>query len=915
VTAEKSSVFTEKLPVDEFLPEIERLLAKHPVLILTAETGAGKSTRVPFHFWQKGLKVSVTQPRRIAARALSQYLAQKAALPWGGKIGYQTGFESRFSSATKLLFLTDGVQLQKEMRKPQDCDLLVLDEIHEWNLNQEILLGLVKKKLENGFLIKNGKRVAVMSATLKAAQLSAFLDNAPVVSIPGRGFPVAGHHRQSSFLLPDTAALVEEGKNILVFQPGKQEIEKFTVDLKAMLGSRQGKTIILPLHSELPPAEQGKVFRRYNRPKVVVATDIAQTSLTIEDIDVVVDDGTKKEVRVINGIEGLYPVNISRSECLQRAGRAGRVRSGTYILCAELDVNDREAFPEPEIRRLNLESVVLRQLKWGIDPLTFPSFHRPRKKLVISALHKLKVFGALDEQNRVTPAGERMAELPVSIRAARLLIESEKGGPAVVDKALKIIALLECKGVAGPEYRGEKLYSEAWRSDLLNHLSLWETGRRLRGFLSAKKSAQAGLVYRELQRRLALKTRSRDLDPREKTLLFRAVVSAFADGVFRKCESLYCREGEAREVDRHSVLRDNSPELLVGLPFDLVVRHNRDWPQRVEESKLPLLTFCSEISLGILEELKPFGFEKTNSIEIKSGRIVFRDHYYFGRQEIETRARMPRWQDKSEAIPVVEKVLDWLAAQGEHSPLAQVEARLQACFYDALPLLPKINDSYRQLLRRAWRRKLLTHLRTDDLNLFLPFHQEFKVLTLADLLPRKAILALRAGNWPGCLRIAGAEIPVRYQQGRPYLICDLESFRLVTKADTLLPTGDSAGIDLSGRLFTSWQAALNQCNEELRLQIFNSGFRDHRPVAEMSEIVDLEFPQAVPGGRGLHNTSFEFHAIPRPGRHQVQLEFFLNPEEAARAFSESLQDWREACRLFKQKALGDMFRAKGWKVR
>ncbi len=903
------------MPVDEFLPEIERLLQKNPVLVLSAETGAGKSTRLPFYFWRRKLRVAVTQPRRLATRALSQFLAARSGRTWGQEIGYQTGFESRFSTGTRLLYLTDGVQLQKEIRRQQNYDLLVLDEIHEWNLNQEILIGLVRKNLESGLLNKKSKKVVIMSATLQGAQLASFLGHAPLISVPGRSFPVAMQHRQSQFLLPDTAALLEEGKNVLVFQPGKQEIEQFKEDLLALLPHSENKPAVLPLHSELSLADQNRVFQHYPQPKAVIATDIAQTSLTIDDIDVVMDDGIKKELRVNNGIEGLYPVNISQAECLQRAGRAGRVKSGTYILCADLAVNDREAYPEPEIRRLNLESVVLRMLKWSIDPLSFRTFHRPKKNLINNALYKLQVFGALDDQNQVSPDGARMADLPLSIRASRLLLEAEKGGPAVIDQALKLIALLESRGISGPDYQGEKLYSGSYRSDLLNQLALWEGGRRYRALISQKKAGLARMIYQELQRRLELKIVSRKLSVSENSLLFRALLSAFVDSVFRRQEGFYCREGELRELDRHSILIENPPDLLVGLPFDLLIRQQRDWPLKTEERKLSLLTFCSEISCRQLEELNPFSFSKQTGIEIESGRVVCRDHYSFGLAEIEVRSRAPLWHDKQEMTEVADKVLEWLAANPDGFPLAAAEARLQPFFYDALPLLPRLKLSFRQLARRAWKRKLIKSLRSDDLHLFIPFHPEFKVLTLADLLPAEAVAGLRKSGWPGSLILQDEEIPLHYRDGKPFLLCSRDQLARISASDTLLPTGENAGLEISGQLFSSWQEALDWCNENLRRELFAARFRDQRPEAEMADIVDLDFPQAVQGGPGLHKTVFEFFAVPLAREGSVHLVYFLSREEAADFFRQNEQAWQAACRDFKQKSLGDLFRAKGWKVR
>ncbi len=382
-----------ELPVDRFRSLIEETIEKNPVTIITAETGAGKSTRVPLWLWQKGKKVAVTQPRRIAARSLATWLAESNRIHLGNEIGYVTGFEQKSSRKTSLLYLTDGVQMIREIRKKRYYDALILDEVHEWNLNQEVLMGAVKKSLDSGYFRKTGKRAVIMSATLQAGKLSSFLNGAPVISVPGRGYPVTHYNHRPFFMLSDTVQLVEQERNTLVFLPGKKEIENFLDGLKETLRKDKLKAELLPLHSELPLKEQAKVFKNYSVPKVIAATDIAQTSITIDDIDAVIDSGIKKEVHDINGIEGLYPVEISQAECHQRAGRAGRVKSGIYILSSDTDIKQRQAFPQPEIRRLNIESAILKMINWGLDIEEYPFFHTPRRNLVQKALKRLAIFG------------------------------------------------------------------------------------------------------------------------------------------------------------------------------------------------------------------------------------------------------------------------------------------------------------------------------------------------------------------------------------------------------------------------------------------------------------------------------------------------------------------------------------------
>ncbi|MBN2346429.1 MAG: ATP-dependent RNA helicase, partial [Candidatus Aminicenantes bacterium] len=702
--------FHDPLPVDDFRREIERAVAANPVVILTAETGAGKSTRVPWWLWQSGSRVHVTQPRRIAARALSNYLARSCGVPWGREIAYQTGLDGNRSTATTLLYLTDGVQMVREIQGRRDYDVLVLDEIHEWNLNQEVLVGQVKKNLDDGVLGRSGKRVLIMSATLKARQISAFLAHAPVITVPGRGFPVECQRRHPCFLLPDAATLLEEGHNVLVFQPGKQEIEDTIESLKGLLEHDGSKAVILPLHSELSISEQSRVFRNYSLPKAVVATDIAQTSLTIDDIDAVIDSGIKKEVRVVSGIEGLYPTEISASECRQRAGRAGRVKRGFYILCSERGMEERLDYPEPEIRRLNLESVVLRMFKWGLSPLEFSFFHKPNRSLILKAIANLRTFGALTPENRVTADGRRMADLPLSLRSARLLLEAEKGGARVVDRALKAIAIFESRGIVSKEFAGESYSRSPFRSDLLNQLDLWEDRRSNARLVSRKKSALAGEIYGELKKRLAVPPSRGALSAAEQKHLFRAVLSGFCDGVYFRGEGIYWREGEERQLERSSVLYQARPEMVAGLPFDLVIQREDPRSGSREERTIALLTFCSEVSLPQLEDLRPFSYEKRRSVALEEDRLRVREEIVFGSRRIRAQDAEPDWAQPGEKHEVLSLALQWFERNQDSLPcLAELE-RNRAWYAEAGKVLgvnlPPFENSLREYLYRQLRRSL-----------------------------------------------------------------------------------------------------------------------------------------------------------------------------------------------------------------
>jgi hypothetical protein len=907
--------FTDRLPVDDYRGEIEAAVAANPVVILTAETGAGKSTRVPWWLWRAGRRVHVTQPRRIAARALSNYLARVCGVHWGREIGYQTGLDSNKSAATSLLYLTDGVQMVREIQGHRDYDLLVLDEIHEWNLNQEVLVGLVRKALDDGSLLRSGKRALIMSATLKARQISSFLRHAPVIAVPGRGFPVECQRRHPCFLLPDAATLLEEGHNVLVFQPGKQEIDDTIEGLKGLLEHDRQKAVILPLHSELSIAEQSRVFRNYPLPKAVVATDIAQTSLTIDDIDAVIDSGIKKEVRLVSGIEGLYPTEISASECRQRAGRAGRVKKGYYILCSERGMEERLDYPEPEIRRLNLESVVLRMFKWGVSPLEFTFFHKPNRSLILKAIQSLRTFGALGPDNRVSADGRRMAELPLSPRSSRLLLEAEKAGPRVADRALRVIAIFENRGIVSKEFAGECYSPSAYKSDLLNQLDLWEDQRRNARLVSRKKSALAHEIYGELKKRLALPPARGALTPREQSALFRAILSCFCDGVYFKGEGIYWREGEERQIERTSVLNQARPEMVAGLPFDLVVQREDPRSGSREERTIPLLTFCSEVSLKQLEELRPFSYEKRRRPALEGDRLMVREEIFFGSRLLRAAEVEPDWEDHGEAHAILTLALDWFEKNRAALPGCGEIEKNRAWFREAEEALGEKLPPFEAALRDHLYRQLRRSLKIDDLRFFFQFHPALQRLSLRQLLPHRWLRKLKLARWPGRLEVKEMDMPLEYVGERPFLVLDNAQFHRLEAADVRLPSGEAPGFILAGERFPGWAEAAASYNARLKGEIFERRWRSNRKEAQVGDLLAVPFPLAFQGGNGKDNAVFEFYSAPAFDGDKVFLVHFPDRESAQAHYAAVAREWEERKARCQRESMENIFRGKGWTVR
>jgi len=907
--------FKSRLPVDDFRERIENEIAANPVLVLTAETGAGKSTRVPYWLWQAGVKVHVTQPRRIAARSLSNYLAHVCNVHWGQEIGYQTGLDSNKSQKTVLLYLTDGVQMVQEIQGKREYDVLILDEIHEWNLNQEVLIGLVKKNLDSDYYQRSGKRIVIMSATFKARQISTFLNHAPVITIPGRGFPVICQQRHPCFLLPDAANLLETGHNVLIFQPGKQEIEETMQNLKELLENDKQQAVILPLHSELSISEQTKVFKNYPLPKAIVATDIAQTSLTIDDIDAVIDSGVKKEVRLVSGIEGLYPTEISTSECRQRAGRAGRVKKGVYILCSERGMEDRSDYPEPEIRRLNLESVVLRMCKWGLAPLEFNFFHRPNRSLILKAIQNLKNFGALSPENKVTADGRRMAELPLSVRSSRLLLEAEKGGAKVTDRALKVIAIFETRGIVNKEFAGECYSSSLYKSDLLNQLELWENQKDNARVISRKKTALAREIYNELKKRLALPATRGPWSENDQKHLFRAILSAFCDGVYFKGDGIYWREKEERQIERTSIFNEVKPEMVAALPFDLIINREDQKTGSKEEKYIPLLTFGSELSLKQLEELKPFSYEKRREIVLKEDKLSVNEQIFFGAKLIKTIPVSPDWTSPDEKHALLTLALQWFAENYQWLPCRGEIDKNKAWFVEAAAVLQEKLPPFEHCLREFLYRQLRRNLKIEDLRFFFQFHPALQRITLNHLLPYIWLKKLKEARWPGQLKIKDMGIPLTYSGQKAYLTLDYEQFHRLEKDEITLPSGEDAGFLLQGLQFDNWAAAVVHYNNHLKGEIFSRKWQNEKKSIEINDIVDLPFPLPFQGGNGKGNAPFEFYSVPTVENGQIFLIHFPTLEQANACFLPHAGQWQELKARFKKSALENIFRGKGWTVK
>ncbi|KAL5700331.1 RNA helicase [Ranunculus cassubicifolius] len=449
---EKRKTLPVWLQKDEFL----QALHANQSLILVGETGSGKTTQIPQFVIDavelddkrgKKMMVACTQPRRVAAMSVSHRVAEEMDVTIGEEVGYSIRFEDRSSAKTLLKYLTDGMLLREAMTDPllEQYKVIILDEAHERTLATDVLFGLLKEVLKN----RPDLKLVVMSATLEAEKFQAYFSGAPLMKVPGRLFPVEIFYTQEperDYLEAAIRTVVqihmcEPPGDILVFLTGEEEIEdacrKINKEVSNM-GDQVGPVKVVPLYSTLPPAMQQKIFEPAPPPvkeggppgrKIVVSTNIAETSLTIDGIVYVIDPGFAKQ-KVYNPrvrVESLLVSPISRASAHQRSGRAGRTQPGKcFRLYTERSFNnDLQPQTYPEILRSNLANTVLTLKKLGIDDLVhFDFMDPPAPETLMRALEVLNYLGALDDEGNLTKLGEIMSEFPLDPQMSKMLVVS-----------------------------------------------------------------------------------------------------------------------------------------------------------------------------------------------------------------------------------------------------------------------------------------------------------------------------------------------------------------------------------------------------------------------------------------------------------------------------------------------------------
>lgn len=460
--AEKLYEIRKTLPVFKVKDQIIPQLLDNPVTILIGETGSGKSTQIPqFLMDYMDKNIAVTQPRRVAAMNLAMRVSEEHGCHVGEEVGYSVRFNNVTSHKTQLKYITDGMLLRELMIDPylSNYSTVIVDEAHERTILTDLLIGFLKGLLEerNKGLDKPDFKVIIMSATLDAEKFSKFYNDAPILFVEGKMYPVERYYldRSSEDIIDSmvkSVVQVNQGEptgDILCFLPGQEDIDKAVEIIKTIAPElpKEAPTLVpMPLYAALPPQEQIKIFSNVKKGhrKVIISTNIAETSVTVPGIKYVIDSGLRK-VKVWRhqlGLSTLLTVPISKASATQRAGRAGRESSGKcFRLYRESDYFKLTDTTEPEILRSEIISPVLILKRLGIDDiLGWHWLEHPGQDSLVSSLQQLYTLGALNNSGKITELGEKMVVLPVAPHLASVLIKAQEYN--VLDDVVDIVSCL-----------------------------------------------------------------------------------------------------------------------------------------------------------------------------------------------------------------------------------------------------------------------------------------------------------------------------------------------------------------------------------------------------------------------------------------------------------------------------------------
>lgn len=525
-TAPLRITFPESLPVSGKREEIMEAIKKHQVIIVCGETGSGKTTQLPkialalgrgkcnARPGTKGQLIGHTQPRRIAASSVAKRIAEELNTPLGDVVGFKVRFQDRLSRDASVKLMTDGILLAETQTDPllKNYDTIIIDEAHERSLNIDFLLGYIRQILPR----RPDLKVIVTSATIDADRFAKHFESAkgpaPVIMVSGRTFPVEQRYRPFeesrdyglNEAIADGVDELWQGNaagDILVFLPGEREIREAADHLRKHLSHQpvMRNAEVLPLFARLSQAEQDRIFDGHTGRRIVLATNVAETSLTVPGVRYVIDAGTARVKRYFfrSKVEQLLVEPVSQAAANQRAGRCGRVANGICIrLYDEAGFNGRPRFTDPEILRSSLAGVILRMKSLHLGDVTqFPFIEAPSGRAIADGYQLLAELGAVDDANELTPMGVELSRLPLDPRVGRMIIEARDR--KALDEVLVIASALSVQDVRDRPMEAQQQADQAHakfdddKSEFSGYLKLWKWINEARGGAPSLPSARA----------------------------------------------------------------------------------------------------------------------------------------------------------------------------------------------------------------------------------------------------------------------------------------------------------------------------------------------------------------------------------------------------------------------------------------
>jgi ATP-dependent helicase HrpA len=554
--------YPEALPVSRCAPELIKAIQENQVVIVAGETGSGKTTQLPKICLEAGRGVfgliGHTQPRRVAARTIAHRLAEELSVSVGDEVGFQVRFQDLSKPSTLIKVMTDGVLLAETQndRFLERYDTIIIDEAHERSLNIDFLLGYLKQILPK----RPDLRLVITSATIDVDRFSRHFNNAPVFEVSGRTFPVDVQYRPLEDTLSDdqddlttraiinTLAEIDSMPNgdVLIFLPGEREIRETAREIK-----RKGAAgfEVLPLYSRLSINDQNRVFEEHKNRRIILATNVAETSLTVPGVKYVIDPGVARISRYSfrSKVQQLPIEAVSQASANQRKGRCGRVSEGVcFRLYSEDDFLARQEFTEPEILRTNLASVILQMLQLRLGEIDrFPFLEQPNSKQINDGFALLFELGAVDKARRISRLGKQLARFPVDLRFARMLVAAAQMGSLA-----EMLIITSALTIQDPRERpfdhqqaADEVHKQNWdeRSDFLAFVSLWrdfEVKRQSLGQGQLRKYCKQNFLsymrmreWREMHRQLLLICKEQGFRERKKEADYGSVHRALLTGL------------------------------------------------------------------------------------------------------------------------------------------------------------------------------------------------------------------------------------------------------------------------------------------------------------------------------------------------------------------------------------------------